>query len=88
MGHSKGSPDREVHSDTGIPKRIETFLINNLTLHLQELKEQKQRLPRVNTRKEISNITGELNDLQSKSTIVRINESRSSFSEKIKSTTL
>ena len=26
-------------------KRIETFQINNLTLHLQELKEQQQRQP-------------------------------------------
>ena len=40
MGHSVGSPEREDHSDTGIPKKIETFQINNLTLYLQELKEQ------------------------------------------------
>ena len=30
MGHNKGSPEREVHSDTGLPKKIETFQINNL----------------------------------------------------------
>ena len=38
-------------------KRIETFQINNLTLHLQELKEQQQRQPRTNIRKEITEIT-------------------------------
>ena len=37
MGQSKGSPEREVHSDTGLPKKIEIFQINILTLHLQEL---------------------------------------------------
>ena len=31
---------REVHSDTGLPKKTETFQINGLTLHLQELEEQ------------------------------------------------
>ena len=38
MGHSKGSSEREVHNDTGLPKKIETFQINNLILHLQELR--------------------------------------------------
>ena len=39
-GHSKGSPEREVHSNQAYLKRIETFQINNLPLHLQELEEQ------------------------------------------------
>ena len=37
-------------------KRIETFQINNLTLHLQELEEQQQRQLRASTRKEITKI--------------------------------
>ena len=43
MGHSKRSPEREVHSNTGLPKNIETFQINNLTLNLQELEEQQEK---------------------------------------------
>ena len=35
-------------------KRIETFQINSLTLHLQELKKQQQRQPRASKRKEIT----------------------------------
>ena len=58
-------------------KKIEIFHINNLTLHLQELEEQQQRQPRANTRKEITKIREELNDTETKSTILRINESRS-----------
>ena len=37
-------------------KKIETFQINNLTLCLQEVKEQQQRQPRASRRKEITKI--------------------------------
>ena len=33
-------------------QKIETFQTNNLTLHLQELKEKQQRQPRASRRKE------------------------------------
>ena len=62
MGYSKGSPEREVHSNAGLPKRIETFQINNLTLHLQELEEQQQTKPTGSRRKEITKIRAEFND--------------------------
>ena len=58
-------------------KRRETSQINNLTLHLQELDEQQQRQPRAGRSKEITKIRAELNDIDPKSTIVRINKSRS-----------
>ena len=43
MGHSKGSPQREVHSNTALPKKIETFQTNNLTLRLQQLEDNKNK---------------------------------------------
>ena len=64
-------------------KKIETFQINSLTLYQQELEEQRQRQPRESRRKEITKIRAELNDIEMKSTILRINESRSWFFEKI-----
>ena len=64
-------------------KKIETFQRNNLTLHLQELADQQQRQPRASRRKEITKIRAELNDIETESTILRINESRSWFFEKI-----
>ena len=64
MGHSKGSPEGEIHSDTGLPKKMETFQINNLTLHLQELEEQQQTKPRASRRKEITKIREDLNDIE------------------------
>ena len=58
-------------------KNIETFKTKNLTLRLQELEEQQQRQPRASRRKEITNIRGELNDIDAKGIILRTNKSRS-----------
>ena len=83
MGHSKGSPEREVHSNTSLIKMTETFQTNNLTLRLQELEQQQQRQPRASRRKEITKIRAELNEIETKSTILRINKSRSWLFEKL-----
>ena len=85
MGHSKGSPEREVHTNTSLPKKKKTQKpqINNLTLNLQELEKQQQRQPRVSRRKEITKIRAELSNIETKRTIVRINKSRSWFFERI-----
>ena len=83
MGHSKGSPERELHSDTGLPKKNRNISNKQPNLHLQQLKEEQQRQPRANRRKEITKIKAELHDIETKSTILRINESRSWFFEKI-----
>ena len=64
-------------------KDIETFQINNPTIHLQELEGQPQTKPRANRMKEIIKITAELNDIETKSTMIRINKSRSWFLENI-----
>ena len=77
MEQNKGSPDRELIAIQNYLKKIETFQINNLTLHLQELKEQQQRQSRASRRKEITKIRADLNDIETKITIQRISKSRS-----------
>ena len=47
------------------------------------MEEQKQKKPRASRRKEITKIRAELNDIETKSTLVRINKSRSWLFEKI-----
>ena len=64
-------------------KKIEIFQTNNVTLHLQVLEEQHERPPRASRRKEITKIRAKSNDIQTRSTILRINETRSWFFEKI-----
>ena len=64
-------------------KKIEKSQINNLTLHLKELEEQKQIKLRVSRRKELMKIRAELNDKETKTTIQRNNKTSSWFFEKI-----
>ena len=73
MGHSEGSTEREVL------KKTDNSQINNLTLHLKEPEEQQQTMPKVSRRKEIIKIRAELNDIETKKTIQRINKSRNWF---------
>ena len=62
---------------------MQTFQSKNLIICLQELEEQQQRQPRASKRKEITKIRAELNDIETKSTYLRINESRGFFFEKV-----
>ena len=82
MGHSKGSPEREVHSNTGLPKLGRK--ISNLILYLKELEEQKQTNPRASIRKEIMKIRVELKVIETKKKkpSKKINESRTWIFEK------
>ena len=64
-------------------EKIEIFQTNNLILRLQELEEQQQKQPSASIKREITKIRAEFNDIETKSTILRINKSRSWFFEKI-----
>ena len=83
MGQSKSSTERKVHSSTGLPKKDRNISNINLTLQLQELQIQQQRQSRASRRKEITKIRAELNDVETKRTIQKINKSRGWFFEKI-----
>ena len=67
MGHSKGSPEREVHSDTGLPKKNRGTATKTTQRKYKEGNNQDQsRIKR-----------------HGKRTIQRIKKSRSLFFEKI-----
>ena len=82
MGCSKSSSKREVYSKTSLPQETRKISNNNLTLHLKEL-EKEQTKPKVSTRKEIINIRAEINEIEIKKTIAKINKTKSYFFEKI-----
>ena len=42
MGHSESTPKREVHSNTGLPKKDRKISNKQPTLYLQKLGEEKQ----------------------------------------------
>ena len=57
--------------------------INNLTLHLKQLEKEEQTKQKVSKRKEIIKIRTEINEIMTKKTIAKINETKSWFFEKI-----
>ena len=82
MGHSKGSSEREVHNHTGLPKKNRNISNKQPNPTPTRTLGTTQRQLRASARKEITKIRAELNDIETKSTILRINESRSWFFEK------
>ena len=64
-------------------KKQEKSQINNLTLHLRQLEKEEQRKPKVSRRKEIIKIRSEINEIEVKKTIAKINKTKSWFFEKI-----
>ena len=64
-------------------KKQEKSLIDNLTLHLKELEKEEQTKPKVSRRKEIIKIRAEINEIETKKTIAKMNKTKSWFSEKI-----
>ena len=57
--------------------------INKLTLHLKELEKDEQTKPKVSRRKDIIKIRAEINEIETKKTIAKINKTKSWFFQKI-----
>ena len=64
-------------------KKQEKSQINNLSLHLKQLEKEEQTEPKVSRRKEIIKIRAEINEIEVKKTIAKINETRNCFFEEI-----
>ena len=75
MGCSKSGSKREVYSYKSLTQ--ETSQINNLTLHLKELEKEEQKNPKVSRRKEVIKIRTEINEIETKKTIAKINKTKS-----------
>jgi hypothetical protein len=64
-------------------KKTERSQINDLMIHLKLLEKQEQASPKTNRRREIIKIRAEINEIETKKNIQRINETKSWFFEKI-----
>ncbi|KAL6092740.1 hypothetical protein STEG23_032596 [Scotinomys teguina] len=64
-------------------KKLEKSHINDLIAHLKALEQEEAKSPRRNRRKEIIKLRAEINKIETKKTIQRINETKSWFFEKI-----
>ena len=64
-------------------KKQEKSQIKNLTLHPKELEKEEQIKPKVSRRKKVVKIRAEINEIETKKTISKINKTESWFFEKI-----
>ena len=64
-------------------KKQEKTQVSNLTLHLKKLEKEEQTKPKVSRRKEIIEIRAEINEIQTKKTMAKINKTKSWFFEKL-----
>ena len=83
MGHSKVSPEREIHSYTGLPKKHRDISNKQPNTTPTRTPGTTTKTAQSKRRKEITKIRVELNDTETESTILRISESKGWFFEKI-----
>ena len=69
-------------SHLGSPKKQEKSHINNLTLHLKQKEKAEEKKCKVSRKKEIIKIRAEINEIEMKKTIQKINETKSCFFKK------
>ena len=82
MGCRKSSSKGEVYSYTSIPE--ETRKISNKQSNLTPKgTRESQQEPKVSRRKEIIKIRAEINEIETKKTVAKINKTNSWFFEKI-----
>ena len=86
MGCSKSSSKRELIAIQAYLRKQEKSQINNLTLPLKQLEKEEQIKAKVSRRKEIIKIRAEINEIETKKTIAKINKTKRWFFEKINKT--
>jgi hypothetical protein len=64
-------------------KKAERSQIDDPMIHLKLLEKQEQANPKTSGRREIMKIRTEINEIETKKTLQRINETKSWFFEKI-----
>ena len=83
MGSSKSSSQREVYNNTISPQETRKIPQNNLTLQPKQLEKEEQTKPKVSKRKGIIKIRAEINEIETKKTTGKFNETESWFFKKI-----
>ena len=83
MGCSKSHSKRTVYSHTSPPQETRKSSNKQPNLTSKEVRERKQTRPRVSRRREIIKIRAEINEIEMKKTIVKINEMKSWFFKKL-----
>ena len=83
MRHNEISGKRKTHSSKCLQKKLERAYPSSLTAHLKTLEQKEANTPKRSRRQEIIKLRAEINQVETKRTIQRINKTRSWFFEKI-----
>jgi hypothetical protein len=83
MGHNESSAKRTTDSSECLQKKLEKGYTSSLTAQLKALKQKEANTPKRRRRQEVIKLMAEINQVETKKTIQRINETRSCFFEKI-----
>ena len=83
MGYCKESPRGKYIAIQASLKRIEKSKMQFLYSHLKKLEQQQRDRPNPRTRKQLTKIRAEINELETRSTVEQINRTRSWFFERI-----
>ena len=83
MGYCKGSPKGEIHSHPSLTQKNRKSKMQFLYSHVKKLKQQQRDRPNLLTRKQLTKIRAEINELETRSTVEQINRTRSWFFERI-----
>ena len=83
MGCSKRSSEREVYSYTSLPQETRKISNKQSNLTPKGTRERRTNKPKVSRRKEIIKIKAEINEIETKKTIAKINETKTCLFEKI-----
>ena len=86
MGCSKSSSKREGYSNTVSPQEIRKISNNQSNPTLKTTRERRTKKTKVSRRKEIIKIRAEINEIETKKTVTKINTTKSWFFEKINKT--
>ena len=83
MGHNRSISKRETHNSECLQEETRESTHSSLTTHLKALEQKEANSPKRSRRQEIIKLRGEINQVETRRTIQRINQTRSWFFEKI-----
>jgi hypothetical protein len=78
-----GTHKRKTHSSIASQKKLERVYTNSLTAHLKALKQKEANIPKRSRWQEVIKLRAEINQVEIKRPIQRINQTRSWIFEKI-----
>ena len=79
MGHNESSPKRKTHSSECCRKETGKSIPFSLTTHLKALEQKEANSPMRSREQEIIKLRAEINQIETKRTEQRINQTRSWF---------